>query len=77
MGTHRLTALKHRHRQFDRQLTAELRHCQPDAAAMQFFKTQKLRIKDLIADIEARPGLTAPKGEVRWDRDETERRASA
>lgn len=76
MGMHRLAALKHRHQQFDRQLSAELKNKQPDTDAMRFFKTQKLRIKDLIEEIEARPLQPAPRAEVAWDQEE-ERRASA
>jgi len=58
MGAHRLAALRHRHEQFDRKLTAELKHKQPDREAMDFFATQKSRIADLIAEIEAKPAPT-------------------
>lgn len=59
MGAHRLAALRHRHQQFDRQLTEELSSKSPDQEAMHFFKSQKLRIKDLIAEIEALPAHDA------------------
>ncbi len=53
MSAHRLAALRHRHNVFDRQLSLELKNAQPDEDAMRFFKMQKLRIKDLIMEIEA------------------------
>ncbi|MGZ0190042.1 MAG: DUF465 domain-containing protein [Alphaproteobacteria bacterium] len=64
MGAHRLASLRHRHHQFDRQLTTELKGKTPDEDAMHFFKMQKLRIKDLIADIETRPASTAVETSV-------------
>ena len=54
MSRNRLAALKHRHQQFERQMTLELSNRAPDEDAMAFFKTQKQRINDLIEEIEGK-----------------------
>ena len=64
MGAHRLASLRHRHHQFDRQLTTELNGKTPDEDAMHFFKLQKFRVNDLIADIETRPASSARETSV-------------
>lgn len=53
MGSHRLASLRHRHEQFERQMTLELSNQMPDEEAMRFFETQKRRIRNLIVDIES------------------------
>ena len=75
MGAHRLAALRHRHEQFDRQISAELSNKTPDEEAMRFFELQKRRIRDLILEIES----SAPLPPTRRSRQpaEPEARVSA
>jgi len=54
MSPNRLASLMHRQAQFERQLTLELSNRKPDEEAMDFFKSQKHRINDLIRNIEGK-----------------------